>query len=118
MSDGERTERIGRNEALYRQVNERLEDLNESFEPVAGDFVAVCECGKLECFEQFAVPREVYERTRANADWFLVRPTHGEEDLERVVERHEGFWIVEKLPGEPRRLAKETDPRSHDVDGD
>jgi hypothetical protein len=38
----ERTEKIARNEALYRQVNERIEDLNDMFGEMSGEFFVVC----------------------------------------------------------------------------
>lgn len=113
MTDRERARRIGRNEALYRQVNKRMEDLNETFAAVGdGDFTVVCECGRIECAEQVTVPREVYERTRSRSEQFIVRPGHDADDVERVVERHGGFSIVQKLPGTPRQVARQTDPRA------
>jgi hypothetical protein len=39
----ERERRIGLNEALFREVNEAVSDINADFE--APDFEIVCECG-------------------------------------------------------------------------
>ena len=110
MSD-ERTRRVGHNEALYRQVNERIAEVNDAFEVVTGDFAVVCECGDLQCTEQIGVPRAVYERARQNASWFIVAPGHEAPDVEHVVEADGGYVIVEKDPPEAKRLAAETDPR-------
>jgi hypothetical protein len=107
----ERARRVGHNEALYRQVNERIEDLNDAFGTLAGDFAVVCECGDLDCTEQIRVPREAYERTRANSTWFLVRPGHEERDIEHVVDREGGYVVVQKDAPEATRVAEETDPR-------
>ena len=107
----ERERRVGQNEALYRQVNERIEDLNEAFGAVTGDFAIVCECGNLNCMEQVTVPRELYERTRAEATRFIVKAGHEEQDIEDIVER-EGAWsIVEKGHPAARHVAEESDPR-------
>ncbi len=113
MTD-ERTIRIGRNEALYRQVNERIESLNEAFSTITDDFAIVCECGDLQCREQVNVSRDVYEQTRQNPTRFIVKPGHEAPDVERVVARDgDGRYIVlEKEPAEARRIAEETDPRS------
>lgn len=111
-SADERTRRVGHNEALYRQVNERIEELNEAFGAVTGDFAVVCECGDLECREQIKVSREAYEQTRAHPTRFLVRAGHEEPDVEHVVDRADEYVVVEKDVPQAVGLAEETDPRS------
>ena len=103
--------RIGANEALFRQVNERLESLNETFATLTDTFEIACECGDSACLEQLTVPQELYERVRSDATLFFVVPGHEAPDVERVVERHAGFDIVSKHGGLPQRIAEETDPR-------
>jgi hypothetical protein len=49
---------------------------------------------------------------RARPEWLAVRPGHEILAVERVVERHEDYIIVEKHEGRPAELARETDPRS------
>ena len=110
MSD-ERMRRVGENEALYRQVNERIEDLNEAFATITDDFKVVCECGDLGCMEQIGVAREAYERIRANAHHFIVKHGHEVPDVETPVADHGDYVVVEKHRGPPRRIAEETDPR-------
>ena len=108
----ERTRRIGQNEALYRQVNERIEDLNASFSSITSDFAIVCECGDLGCMEQITVSRELYESTRANPHRFIVKPGHEAQDIEHAVAGDGDYVVIEKGPPEAMRLAEETDPRS------
>jgi hypothetical protein len=115
VTPDERVRRIGRNEALYRAANERIEELNRTLAAVTQapeDFVVVCECGDITCAEQFVVPIETYERARADAALFLIRPGHEAADVERVVEKQQEFWVIQKLPGKPESIAEETDPRS------
>jgi hypothetical protein len=107
--DDERIRRIGENEALYRQVNENLEELNQAFGTVSGVFEVKCECGSLECTEHVTVPREVYEQVRANSAHFIIKPDHEFPEAEHVVERHDQFVIVRKDPGPARRIAEATD---------
>ena len=107
----ERTRRVGQNEALYRQVNERIEDLNDAFGEVSGEFAVVCECGDLYCMEQITFARTDYERTRANPNRFILRPGHEAPDVEQIVERGPGYVVVEKASPDARRHAGETDPR-------
>ena len=111
MSD-ERARRVGHNEALFRQVNERVEDLNATFSTPSETFVVVCECGELSCVEQLYVPMPIYERTRQNPTRFFVKPGHEAADMEHVVEGDDAYTVVEKEPAEARQVAEETDPRS------
>lgn len=112
MNEQERHRRIAVNEALYRQVNERVEGVNAAFGALTGDLVVICECGTLECQDQISVPPDVYERARSNPARFIVRVGHQIEDEEDVVEVHDRYLVVEKTPPEGRRVAHETDPRS------
>ena len=113
MND-ERTRRVVQNEALFRQVNESIERLNEEMSELTGDFSVVCECGTTDCTDQILVDKSVYERTRTKPVWFLVKTGHEIPDVEHVVEAGEGFSIVEKDPPEARVFARETDPNTND----
>jgi hypothetical protein len=108
----ERGERIGRNEALFRQVNEQIEGLNESFGVLAGRMTLVCECGSQTCLDQIELTPAEYEQIRADPQLFAIKPEHDIPDVEDVVERGERYWIVRKASGEPARLAEQLDPRS------
>jgi len=110
MND-DRTERVARNQALYREVNERIEDLNESFGGITGAFLIVCECSDPLCTEQIALSRQAYERTRAHPAQFIVRPGHQAVALEDIITTEAEYMVVEKHAGEPARLAGKTDPR-------
>lgn len=110
MSDRER--RVGQNEAVFRQVNEQIEGINRAFEESAPTMEVVCECGNLRCFERIPVDVPAYERVRADSALFIVVPGHEIPDVEDVVERNDGWVVVRKHPGEPERIAAETDPRA------
>ena len=110
MRPGER--RAGENEALYREVNERVRDLNETFEIEDERVEFVCECGRLECRERISLTLAEYERLRGDPHRFAVVPGHEMTDVERVVAEHERYAVVEKDEGEPAKLAEREDPRS------
>jgi hypothetical protein len=107
-----RTRKIGENEALFRGVNEQIEELSETFSVAAETMTIVCECGNRECVEQFEITVREYEDIRADASLFFVLPGHEEDDVERVVQRTDRYWVVSKHDGAPARIASETDPRS------
>jgi hypothetical protein len=106
----ERGGRIARNEAVFRLVNEDIEDLASGAE--VSRFEIVCECGSGGCVEMVTVTREAYEVVRADPERFFIKHGHQFPDVESVVEEHEAYVIVEKRPGEPARVAREMDPRS------
>ena len=108
----ERAKRVGVNEALFRQVNERVKGLNDTFGELTDEFSVVCECGSLDCAERIAVSPARYEQTRADSALFLIRSGHEEANFEDVVERGNGFLIVRKKPGLPEDLAEATDTRA------
>jgi hypothetical protein len=107
----DREERIGKNEALFRQVNERLKEIGESFSLVTERAEFVCECGVPDCAEPIQMTLGDYERIRQESTWFFVRPGHETVEVERVVERADGFDVVEKVEGEVADFAEQTDPR-------
>jgi hypothetical protein len=109
----ERALRVGRNEALFREVNEQVESLTRTFAVAVEDALEiVCECAELSCVERIAVTLATYERVRSDAHLFLVKPGHEEGDVEEVVERAPGYNIVRKSAGDARRVVEETDPRA------
>lgn len=108
----ERDARIGRNEVLFREINERLESLQEGFSSLAEHADFVCECGDVNCGEQITMTLAEYERLRADPTWFAIKPGHSADDVEDVVERRSGYEIVRKHEGLPATIARAEDPRS------
>ena len=107
-----REERIGLNEAIFREVNERIEALAQTFELKEEPLDLVCECGDAACVQRITMSREEYEQLRSNAHLFAVHPGHEIPDVEEVVSRLKGYDVVSKNEGVPERVAEETDPRS------
>jgi hypothetical protein len=108
----EHARRAGLNEALFRQVNEQIQDLNRSFGADQETMSVVCECADGDCTERFDVPGPVYDSIRSDPLRYLVVPGHEVPDLERIVEHGTGYDVVEKRPGTPAEVSKETDPRT------
>ncbi len=108
-----REARGARTQSLYRDVNERVKEINEAFSAYAplGDWI--CECADDACSERIMVTPEEYEAVRGNPRRFAVAPAehHVFRELERLVEKHERFWVVEK-DGVAGELAAKVDPRA------
>src|SRR5215212_7458328 len=108
----ERHERIGLNEAVFREVNERINDLAENFQLEDQPLDLVCECGDPTCVERISMSRDEYEELRSEATHFAVFPGHEKGEVEAILERRGGYDIVRKREGGPSELAQATDPRS------
>jgi len=108
----ERLARQARNEALFREVNERIADLGERAEARSADGTVdfLCECGEDGgCGQRVRVPVDVYERVRSQDDRFVVRPGHETPELERAVEWTDVYVVVDKIPAAEPYVAD--DPR-------
>jgi hypothetical protein len=107
----DREERIGRNEILFREVNERIEALQRSFAGESERAEFICECGNADCAQHISMTLAEYERVRADPTAFAVVPGHEMASVERVVERRGSFDVVRKRAGEAAELAAEESPR-------
>jgi hypothetical protein len=105
-----RQQRVAKNEALFRKVNERIEEVNEELEG-GGRSDFLCECGDDECTEPVSLTLAEYEEVRANPTHFVIAPGHDVIDVERVVRETDRFAVVQKFTGEAGRIAVESDPR-------
>ncbi len=103
-------ERTGRNEAIFRGVNARIEEGAE-LHAVHAPLPFHCECGNAECVAKIEIAPHEYERIFANPVRFVVLPGHQLLDVERVVDERGSFIVVEKF-GEAAREAEQDDPRA------
>jgi hypothetical protein len=103
---------VGKNEAVFREVNERIEALAETFELGSQPLDLICECGDASCLQRNSMTHGEYERLRSEAHQFAVYPGHEASEVEKVVERREEYNIVRK-EGVARLVAEQTDPREN-----
>lgn len=96
-SNSEREIRAARNQALFRAVNEKISEMNESFGAITGTYSITCECSRLECVEILEIPGDAYRAVRGNPRTFAVLPGHVEQGVERVLSNHDGYAVVEVL---------------------
>lgn len=112
----ERQVRGARTQSLFRDVNERVAEINHAFSDFLplGDWV--CECADPQCTERVEVTLDEYEKARTNPRQFVVAPAdaHVVEEIEHVIDRTDRYWVVEKsgLAGD---LTARIDPRRADL---
>ena len=108
----DRLERRARNEALLREVNERIAELGEAAQAWGpnGSIDFLCECGRDGgCGDRLRISLDAYLRVREQDDRFVLRPGHETPEIERAVDRTDEYVIVDKLP-EVEHLVQD-DPR-------
>jgi hypothetical protein len=108
----ERERRIGLNEALFREVNERLEELAQGFAHTPEKLDLICECGNASCASRIEMDREEYEQVRSDSATFAIAKGHEIADVEEIVERQKAYDVVRKTAGEAEEVAEKTDPRT------
>jgi hypothetical protein len=101
-----RRRRAAQNQSLFREVNERIEDLSGS-SSFAG---FICECLNTDCDEQVPLTIEEYEHVRSGSNQFVVLPGHHATEIEQVVESTDRYLVVSKL-GVGAAVAAHLDPR-------
>jgi len=107
----ERQERLARNEAMFREANERAKEWEERHGPDSRVELYFCECGRPDCQEKVSLGEADYERIRSDSRRFVIIPGHELPDVETVIEQNEGWAIVEKVP-EVTPTVEALDPRS------
>jgi hypothetical protein len=100
-------EKGARNQALIREVNERIEQVAED----AAHPAFLCECANPDCVEMIVLSVAEYESIRSSPTRFPVKPGHVYVEFERVVEENGHYIVVEKF-GAAGEIVKELDTRS------
>jgi hypothetical protein len=100
--------RAAENQAVFRDgINERIDARASRWPAIAGSLQRVmCECSLADCREPLAMTSAEYDDAHSTDARFCVAPHHDDPEFERVVERHEAYWVVEKFEPIPR-----ADPR-------
>jgi hypothetical protein len=107
----EREGRIAVNEAVFRQINERLRRLNKSFATLTETMTLICECADFACAEKIEMTPSEYDQLRADPALFAVKTGHEKPEVEQVVRSGRGYDVVHKNAGLPRQVAEASDPR-------
>jgi hypothetical protein len=93
-------ERTARNEALWREVNDRIDELDETMRVLPDDtrLLFHCECGQEGCTKMISLTPAEYREVRSDVDRFAVYPGHEQIALERTIKRTERYVLVDKRP--------------------
>ena len=103
-------ERLAKNEATFRVLNENIQNIAST---LGGDapFEFICECATSGCFERLTLTLAEYERVRADGAHFLIAAGHEDIEVEQVIAERETYVVVEK-DGVAGLIAHEENPRA------
>jgi hypothetical protein len=91
----DRSARQARNETLHREVNERLARMDKPGDD-SSEFLCECAAGD-GCDARLRIKLRDYERVRQQDDRFVIAPGHENPEIERVVDRRDGYLVVDKV---------------------
>ena len=104
---GVQTVKAARNQALWREINERIKAVAET----SGEVQFLCECSRMDCTETITLSMAEYERIRSSPTRFPVVVGHDFPEIESVVEVTDGYAVVQKKGAAAEEVAR-VDPRS------
>lgn len=108
--------RAARNEEIVRDVNRQIEEGAQLHE-VGSEMPFHCECGRASCLEKIELRAQIYQPILAERYRFMVVLDHVQPEVERVVEEHDSFVVVEKI-GEARDQIDRDHPQELHADPD
>ena len=104
------------NEALLREVNDRIDEVDEAMRVLADDSLLsfYCECGRKGCEERVSMTPTEYHEVRSQRDRFALVPGHESPAIERIVKRSDRYIVVDKLPAAEPLVGADGLPDSDD----
>ena len=105
--DDLRARRLAENEAVAREVNQRVGDVAASWYERDEKVGFICECSHRSCHEHIELSMAEYAQVRSAPARFALVPDHIVAEIEREVGRIGDVVVVEKI-GPGREVAEET----------
>jgi hypothetical protein len=90
-------ERAGRNEAIFREVNETIAGLEERLGSGSDSIPVICECARPECATRIEIELSEYRSVRQHPDRFIVARGHEQPNIEQTLAQGNEYLIVEKV---------------------
>jgi hypothetical protein len=95
---GELSELIARNNAIFRDANEKIQAKADEYGAPLERIPFLCECAAEDCTKILRLTSEQYRGVRANARHFMTAVGHDavEKPVARLVSREDGYVVIEK----------------------
>src|SRR3954471_15586973 len=92
----QQAERLAVNEAVFREVTERMREISNALGQKDASYDFLCECSDPECAERVVLTAAEYEFVRADSTRFVVAKGHAITEIESVVDQAKDHVVVEK----------------------
>ena len=89
------SQRLVRNQVIFREVNERLRALADAVPDGTTDYL--CECSDVQCTDRIELRLLEYESVRARPKSFFLVAGHERLAVERVTDELASYVVVEKI---------------------
>lgn len=106
-------ERVARNDALFREANERIRSTADSMEFDHSEALPfLCECADESCTTVLQLSQDEYEAVRAHPTHFINARGHAVNGGRwvRVLDEFDRYTVIEKI-GEAAEIVAELDSR-------
>jgi hypothetical protein len=105
-------ERVARNDAIFREANEKISHAAEA-EDMTEEIPFLCECAEEGCTEIVRLSHEEYETVRGDATHFLNALGHevAAGPYGEVIDRNHRYVVVRKK-GAAAEIVEDLDPRT------
>ena len=105
-----RERRLAQNASIFRYINAGVRVGARPHGPDTHVYSFFCECANSDCTLQVELTTADYERVRADGARFFIAPGHELPEVERIVEKREAWWMIEKK-GDAADYTRGLDPR-------
>ena len=92
-----RRRKLIENERLYRRANELI-DGGRNDHVRGRKELFLCECSDEDCSDTIELVWDDYRAVREHAVRFVIRPGHETAGIDRLVETHDSYLVVDKIP--------------------
>jgi hypothetical protein len=89
-------ERAEKNERLFRELNDLINEMAVSLKIGPPHVEFVCECAREGCLDRMELTLEEYAELRSNSAHFALIAGHELLDVEQLVAEHERYTVVAK----------------------
>jgi hypothetical protein len=95
--------RLVENEVIFRSANQDAQQYIAETRGMSAQIQFYCECSHLDCGERIRISVRDYEACHQNKRQFIALEGHEKPEIERIVERRDGFNTIEKFSDPPSR---------------
>jgi hypothetical protein len=92
-----RKDRMVENEVIFRDVNKNIQEfIEEEGSSVGKKIPFYCECSRPTCLKRIDLTPAEYKKLHRSKSHFVIVSGHGFSEVEKIVDKKQGYQVVEK----------------------